>query len=276
MPAKLSATGPANEAQVRSVLCPQSTETWVPIPHGVLLDEVDRAINEMGLIIATSSRQFGLQRDGLQMFGIYSLLDNDNEDMGYGFSLGVRNSMDKTLSAAICFGSQVFVCDNLAFSGEVSIARKHTKNILKDLPVLVRQALGKFDRFKNRQQKFYENMTEVFIEQSRVHDILCKALKADVMPATMIPRVLGEYESPKHACFQYRTLWSLFNCFTECFKPGFARNPLVASERTIRLTELLQREFRNELDMDGDQPITQDMVAGESEEEEDTTPLFGV
>jgi hypothetical protein len=28
----------------------------------------------------------------------------------------------------------VFVCDNLAFSGEIKIARKHTRFIVRDLP----------------------------------------------------------------------------------------------------------------------------------------------
>ncbi len=42
----------------------------------------------------------------------------------------VRNSHDKTFPAGIVAGTQVPVCDNLSFAGEISLARKHTSNIL--------------------------------------------------------------------------------------------------------------------------------------------------
>ena len=56
----------------------------------------------------------------------------------YNTVIGLRNSHDKVISAGVACGSGVFVCDNLCFSGEVKLARKHTANILTDLPHLVR------------------------------------------------------------------------------------------------------------------------------------------
>ena len=56
--------------------------------------------------------------------------------------LGLRNSHDKTFPAGIVAGSAVFICDNLAFSGEVKLARKHTTHITRDLPRLVQSAVG--------------------------------------------------------------------------------------------------------------------------------------
>ncbi len=247
MPAKLLATGKADETAVRGINCPPVTETWTPIAHGVLLDEVDKAMSELGLTVDPNSRKFGLQHGGMQMFGIYSILDHDNSDMGYGFNIGVRNSMDKSLSAAVVFGSRVFVCDNLCFSGEESIARKHTKFILRDLPVLVRQALQKFETFKLAQEKIYTAMQDVYVDMPKVHDLVVKAMKKEAIPATFIPRVLSEYETPKHSCFTPRNLWSLKNAFTEVMKPSFETNPLVASERTIKLVELFVQEYPQEL-----------------------------
>ena len=40
-------------------------------------------------------------------------------------------------------GSAVFVCDNLAFSAEVTIARRHTRFIERDLPRIVHTAVGR-------------------------------------------------------------------------------------------------------------------------------------
>jgi len=250
MPATLCSTGPANETKVRSILAPAPTNTWMPIGHDVLIDELDIALDEMELVVDKNTRKFGLQRDGFQMFGVYSVLNHDNDELGCGFSLGLRNSMDKTLSAALCFGARVFVCDNLAFSGERTIARKHTKNIMRDLPVLIREALKDFEVFKAAQERLYFGMQGIFLEQINVHDFVCKAVKGNVIKVTMLPRILKEYENPQHEEFRPRTMWSLYNSFTEVLKPNFARNPQTASDRTIQLARLVRSEFPDELDLE--------------------------
>ena len=63
-----------------------------------------------------------------------------NED--YCWVLGLRNSHDKTFPTGIVAGASVFVCDNLSFSGEVKFARKHTRFIMRDLPMLTGRAVG--------------------------------------------------------------------------------------------------------------------------------------
>ena len=60
----------------------------------------------------------------------------------YGLVIGLRNSHDKSFPASIALGSGVFVCDNLAFSAEVTIARRHTRFIERDLPRVVHTAVG--------------------------------------------------------------------------------------------------------------------------------------
>ena len=45
------------------------------------------------------------------------------------FVVGVRNSHDKSFPAGLVIGASIFVCDNLSFSGEVKLARKHTVHV---------------------------------------------------------------------------------------------------------------------------------------------------
>jgi hypothetical protein len=40
------------------------------------------------------------------------------------------------------------VCDNLSFSGEVRLARKHTSRIEADLPALVNRAVGQLGELR--------------------------------------------------------------------------------------------------------------------------------
>ena len=47
---------------------------------------------------------------------------------------------------------------------------------------------------------------------------MVEAVKATVMPASRLPKVIEAWEEPKHEEFAPRTAWSLFNTFTEVQK----------------------------------------------------------
>lgn len=86
----------------------------------------------------------GLSPDGCRYFGLLQIAATEVSwsrpqppTPDYTYVLGLRNSHDKRFPAAMVLGSQVFVCDNLAFSGEIKIERKHTRFIERDLPSLV-------------------------------------------------------------------------------------------------------------------------------------------
>ena len=46
---------------------------------------------------------------------------------GVTLSVGVRNSNDKSFPIGFCEGNRTFVCDNVAFSSEVVITKRHTR-----------------------------------------------------------------------------------------------------------------------------------------------------
>ena len=57
---------------------------------------------------------------------------------GCRFSIGIRNSHDKSLRLGLTAGLRVFVCSNMAFSGEFTpVLAKHTKsfNLIDTLAV---------------------------------------------------------------------------------------------------------------------------------------------
>ena len=66
------------------------------------------------------------------------------------------------------------------------------------------------------------------------------AVKADVLPASRLPRVIEAWGEPKHAEFAPRIAWSLFNAFTEV---GKGAGPRQQMEGTLRLSALFRREL---------------------------------
>ena len=103
---------------------PAATETHRPIPH----HEVVRALTEtLGFRhIGVVHDEYGVSPDGMKMFGV---LDLATEMEGCRFSIGLRNSHDKSMRLAMTCGYRVFVCSNMAFAGDFTpVLAKHSKS----------------------------------------------------------------------------------------------------------------------------------------------------
>lgn len=114
-------------ADVMAVPTPDRTKTWGVIGHGELITTLTEAITGAGHDIVKS--EFSLSKDGGKMFGAFTL---DHKTSRLAWMIGVRNSINKTLGVGITAGTRVFVCDNLAFSGEFIRFRKHTGRLDSD------------------------------------------------------------------------------------------------------------------------------------------------
>jgi len=114
---------------------------------------------------------------------------------GFGLVVGVRNSHDKSFPAALVLGASVFVCDNLSFSGEVRLARKHTAHIERDLPHLVERAVGMLSDLRNTQERRFAAYQAQELPETGAHDLIIQALDSRVIPVTRIPEVLRECAS---------------------------------------------------------------------------------
>ncbi len=99
-------------AAVEQALTPPSSETWVPVPHHILLEQVESTLTASGLTVANQAH--ALWKDGLRYFGLMEIT-NGQTHADYALVIGLRNSHDKSFPAAIAMGNSVCCCDNLAF-----------------------------------------------------------------------------------------------------------------------------------------------------------------
>jgi hypothetical protein len=214
---------------VASVLTPEPTATWTPIPHETLIELVEETLATVNLKVV--QQVHSLNPAGSRYFGMFQVANGQNSP-DYGWVLGLRNSHDKTFPAGLVAGSGVFVCDNLAFSGEVKFARKHTLRIMSDLPGLASRAVGRLMEKWHSQDTRIETYKNAELRDIDANDIVVRALDARAITTTQLPKVLAEYRRPSHEEFSPRTAWSLFNSFTEVMK-GTSLNEFPA--RTERL-----------------------------------------
>lgn len=214
---------------------PESTKTWTPIPHSELITGVKDTLIRGGLHI--ENEQYGLSYGGNRCFGLMHLTNGNNSD-DYGTVLGIRNSHDKKFPAGLSVGAGVFVCDNLSFSGEITIARKHTKQIRKDLPRLIETAVGKIGDARISQDKRFDAYKQHELTDKDVHDLTIQALDVQAISTRTLPQVIQEWRQPTHPEFTEdgKTLWRYFNACTEALKHYAPEN---LPKRTMALHGLL-------------------------------------
>ena len=215
--------------QLRAVETPEPEGKHFPIPHHRLYDTSRELLTTGGNEII--NEQHGVSHDGALYF---ALLEIRNETPNGEFCrvVGLRNSHNKLFSASLIAGTSVFVCDNLSFSGEIKVGRKHTTFINRDLPRLINLATAKMGEAWVNQEARVEAYKDHELTRPEVHDIVCNALIAQALPSSKIKPVLEEWEKPRHEEFEPDTAWSLFNAVTEIGKE-WPVNTLL--DRTIRL-----------------------------------------
>jgi hypothetical protein len=209
---------------------PEPVGKHFPIPHRALLDTVEAGLSAAGLRIV--QEQHAISHEGQRYFGLLQIANGKEGGDGYAWTLGLRNSHDQTFAAGLVAGSRVFVCDNLAFSGEVKIARKHTRFILDDLPKLTQIAVGRLTDYLVDNEARFGCYREHGLAPSEVHDLVIRAYDSGVIATSKIGKVLDEYRAPHHPEFRDTNAWCLFNAFTQILK---GLNPWDLAKRTETL-----------------------------------------
>jgi hypothetical protein len=227
----------ATKADLASVPVPDPTESYQPVPYGRFIEEVELHIPRFGLAVRSS--QFALAREGGQMFGVLTC-SNGTPDRDYALAIGVRNSYDRSLAVGLTLGSRVFCCDNLAFSGEVTMHRKHTVNVFRDLPDLIYRMLSQVSSMRERSDGEIAAMKVRELPAAHAHHLMVEAIRANVLPASRLPKVIEAWGEPRHEEFAPRTAWSLFNAFTEVAKSS---SPRAQMDGSLRLSSLFRREL---------------------------------
>lgn len=171
-------TNRVTEAEVIAVPQPEFTRSWRPVSHATVIDILGKAVKETGMEVV--NKEYSITTNGNNMFGAWTL-SNGNDDAAW--SIGLRNSMQKTFAVGICAGTRVFVCDNLCFSGDFVEFRRHTSGLtIEALEALSFRAMG----------KTIDKMSELEGFMSRLHrfelpDLERKILTFEAMEKGVFP-----------------------------------------------------------------------------------------
>lgn len=191
--------------------------------------------------------KFNKDNSPTQFFGVMevapaNVLDGEFIPAEFGTMIGLRGSYDESLPRGLAVGSRVFVCDNLAFSGEVKFQTRQTTNIDKRMPALLRSAVGQIPDLFHAQQARFDRYRCVELKPRWGDAAPIELLRRDVLNVHTIGTAMREWDKPTHPEHMAtgRTVWTFHNAITEAIKPpGGRANVLPAWTRTTKLTKFL-------------------------------------
>jgi hypothetical protein len=210
---------------------PPATDTFQPIAHSVLIEKLEEALSFRHISIQRD--EYAVSKDGMKMFG---LLELNADYEGIRFAIGLRNANDKSMRVGMVAGYRIFVCDNMALSGDFKpMLAKHSKNF--DLTESLALGVDRIQRQWTPLREQIDFMRQTTLEDDKARLLIYKAFMNYRFPVTLMKRVHADYFEPKHEEFKPRSVWSLSNAFTTSFKE---LKPVRQFEMTARLGKYLQ------------------------------------
>lgn len=239
----------------------QLADLPVPAPRGnrhvtrPFIEDVELVRDQFtreGIVIEDEG--YGVKRDKAtgepaQFFGIMTIaIQGFRGDGSYGLMVGLRGSYDQTLTRALAVGSQVFVCDNLAFSGEIEIKTRQTLNIARRIPAMMADAVARIPRMAEHQQARFEAYRNTDIKPRWGDALLIELVRQGALMPSQLGRAIAEWDAPSHDehAEQGHTLWRLHNAVTEAIKPANPERAAVpvSWDRTRTMTDILDHVAR--------------------------------
>lgn len=218
---------------------PPPTETWFPVRHADVIDSVTRTLGAAGFEIAKQT--YALSHGNHRMFSTMDLAVPLHT--GVSLAIGIRNSTDKTFPLGFCAGNRVFVCDNLAFSAELLVKRKHTRFGQERFREAIVEAVTNLDQFRKAETSRIKFMEHKEIDDVAAESLILRAYDRGLIPHTALQPVLKEWREPSFDFGDWQTLWRLYNAFTTVLADRARRNPQRHAALTIDLKDMIESHF---------------------------------
>jgi hypothetical protein len=256
-------SGRVTMEQAFAIPVPEKTKTYQPVPNEDLWNMLKNTAESKGLELGVP--EMGITVGGQRLFGTVPIMNQDHLNNEVRLMMGFRNSYNKSLSVGVCFGSEVFVCDNMCFTGYASdgedavgqVHKRHSMDVWDGLQVRLNESMSQFEVFKSYQENAFNRMKEIALTDAEANHHIIQSVRAGAITANNCMKVADEWmfqgRGPQseeeetsgrwHKEFAGRNVWSLYNCFTEIHKAFQEKNPFEANIRSIKMNNYVHQQF---------------------------------
>ena len=205
-----------------------------PIPYIETIEQITEYLIHYGLKIVDEG--FGVTPDGNRFFGLMKL---ESEYSEYAPTIGIARSYNQTLAAKLAMGANIFVCDNLVFTGEIVIKTKQTTFIRERMPTLIDGAVSRIPNMIEQQHLKFDSYKHTTLTARQGDAAITELVRLGAVLPQQVGKVIREWDEPSHVehAEDGMSVWRLNNAVTEAMKPTNNRDIVLASmERTQILT----------------------------------------
>jgi len=214
---------------------PEATATWKPLPHHRVVDMVLECLDMVRFDVA--SMDLAIAKQGGQFFGVIDVKSEIAQ--GVKMAVGIRNSTDRSLSAALCAGERVLVCSNLCFSAEIQVAHKHTSNVDREFSFQVLRAVKELRDYSSVSAERIQRLRGMALSDDRANSLILQSWKRGIVGTRLLRPLIQEWEQPTYEDFQDRSAWSLQNCFTAVLRDRQRTQPVRAAMEAMAFQQLI-------------------------------------
>lgn len=198
------------ESEVFNVPAVPFSKTFHPVHHRDLVLAVKEGLGAVGLEIVQS--QYVLAAEGNRMFAVYDLSQRNSE---LCWSIGIRNSMNKSMSLGITAGTKVFVCENLCFSGDFLAFRRHTSGLdIDELSFLTYKAVRSMIPRLKALEAWQLGLRNYALPDNHLKILLVEIMTNNVIPPSKFHHFVDLYNN----VYRDNTLWSFHESATEVLR----------------------------------------------------------
>ena len=211
---------------LKALETPPATDTWTPIPHYDLVVALEGQLRARNINII--KEQFAVQK--AKLFGV---LDTDYQvsEEG-GAAIGIRTANDKSLALQLAIGYRIFICDNMAFYGDlIALRRKHTANL--DLHKEFAEGIGRYVREYPKLEENINWWKERTVSKERGKQLIYDLFSQRIVPLRLFHPAVRDWEATEN-----KTMWSLQNAVSNHIK---TLKPAPAFTSTLKLSRFFEK-----------------------------------
>lgn len=219
----------------RMIVPPSLGARHNPVSFGEFANQTVETIEREGFHVDVE--EFAVTNDGNRMFGLLevsngfqvpALIEPGQVPVSpWKLLVALRGSHDQKISRGLAIGSQVMVCSNLCFHGDLgNWATRQTTNINDRLPGMINDAVSGLRNAGQTLTIDFDSFNQSMINRDQGDDILLAIYRDSGLSPSQLGRAIGQWDKsdiPEHAA-NGRNLWWLFNAATHALKPTGANN----------------------------------------------------
>lgn len=225
------------QEEIFNVPVPEKTETYSPVSHQHIVEEIQENIDKTNLII--NNIDYRAANKGEEVVGYMDLIADSVE---FNYRIAFQNSYNKSRPIAFVGGTSVMICSNGMIVGETQFVRRHTGTVIQELDEKIKHVLGDLERDLIIAEKHSKQMKQIELNETATAELCGRFLmEQEIITSSQLSIIRHQLKNPDHAVFADPNLWSLYNHTTHALKKTHPYNYL---DSYTKLHQFVEKEFQ--------------------------------